>query len=47
MTDEEFNKFVLDELRTLVSDLEADCTPSNICLMEVVTAELMKQEKHK
>jgi hypothetical protein len=46
-SDEDFNKLVIDELKTLASDIEHGLTPSNICLMEVVTKELMEQERRR
>jgi hypothetical protein len=44
--EERFDRFVIDEVKTLLSDLQNDCEPSNICLLEVVLKELMDQARH-
>jgi hypothetical protein len=38
--DKSFDAHVLSELKTLVSDLENDCSPSNIVLYEMIRERL-------
>lgn len=39
-TDKSFDAHILSELKLLVSDLESECSPSNIMLYEMVREKL-------